>query len=258
MIHSGLVSITFRGLSPFEIVELTGKAGLEGIEWGADVHVPHGNLKKAREVARATADVGLCVAAYGSYYRVGVSETQGLAFEKVLETAVALKAPTVRVWAGDKGSQYTSPYLRQTIVEESRRIADMAGAEGISISFEYHADTLTDTNASAMQLLGEVRHDNVWTYWQPPGGAPAEYCLEGLQAVLTRLSNVHVFHWLKKGDDIERRELAEGAEHWQRYLKVIKRSGRDHYAMLEFVMDDSPENFLKDARILKSWLGDEG
>jgi len=107
MIHSGLVSITFRSLSPLEIIELVLKAGLKGIEWGADVHVPHGDLKRAREVRKLTADAGLSVAACGSYYRVGVSEAQGLAFENVLETAVALKAPTVRVWAGDKGSQDT-------------------------------------------------------------------------------------------------------------------------------------------------------
>ena len=71
MLCGGLVSITFRRLSPREIVKLVKKSGLEGIEWGGDVHVPHGDLSVAREVATMTQEEGLVVAAYGSYYRVG-------------------------------------------------------------------------------------------------------------------------------------------------------------------------------------------
>jgi hypothetical protein len=44
MIQTGLVSITFRQLSPPAIIDLVRQAGLEGIEWGGDVHVPHGDL----------------------------------------------------------------------------------------------------------------------------------------------------------------------------------------------------------------------
>ena len=46
IIKSGLVSITFRELNPLEIIRLVSKAGLDGIEWGGDVHVPHGDIKK--------------------------------------------------------------------------------------------------------------------------------------------------------------------------------------------------------------------
>jgi len=28
----------------------------------------------------------------------------------------------------------------------------------------------------------------------------------------------------------------------------------EHYALLEFVAEDAPENFLRDAEILKGWL----
>lgn len=254
MITSGLVSITFRKLAPFEIVKLVLKAGLEAIEWGGDVHVPHGNLEKARDVRKLTADADLSVAAYGSYYRVGVSEAEGLSFEKVLETAATLEAPTIRVWAGNQGSQDTRPELRQTIIEESRRIAEIAAGEGISVSFEYHKNTLTDTNASAQQLLGEIRHRNVRTYWQPPIGASIEYCLEGLRGVLPYLTNIHVFHWLAKNGEIEQRPLAEAAQPWKRYLDVIDHSGREHYSMIEFIMGDSPNQLFMDAAALKSWL----
>ena len=52
--------------------------------------MPHGNLVRAREVRQLTLDAGLTVAAYGSYYKVNKSETDGLRFATVLETAVAV------------------------------------------------------------------------------------------------------------------------------------------------------------------------
>ena len=84
----GLVSITFRPLSPQELIKLVAEAGLKAIEWGGDIHVPHGDVSRAQEVGRQTTEAGLSVAAYGSYYRLGVSEAAGLAFEQVLDSAV--------------------------------------------------------------------------------------------------------------------------------------------------------------------------
>ena len=111
MISSGLVSITFRKLSPREIVDLVAKAQLDAIEWGGDVHVPHGDLSAAKDVHKMTNDAGLSLSSYGSYYRVGHDEP--VPFGEVLETAVELKAPTIRVWAGKKGSNDADEAYRQ-------------------------------------------------------------------------------------------------------------------------------------------------
>src|SRR5215211_4654031 len=119
MLTSGLVSITFRQLAPREIVELAAAAGLRGIEWGGDIHVPAGDLQAARRVRQLTADAGLQVLAYGSYFRF----QPGTAFEPVLETALALGAPLIRVWAGNQASAEADAAVRATIVAESRRIA---------------------------------------------------------------------------------------------------------------------------------------
>ena len=108
MFSPGLVSITFRQLTviaPDEwrgiehsyrrgvapIIALVTQAGLAAVEWGGDVHVPHGDEAQARTVARMGADAGLDVAAYGAYYRVGHPETGP--FKSVLASAVALGAP---------------------------------------------------------------------------------------------------------------------------------------------------------------------
>src|SRR5690554_2417803 len=122
MLHGGLVSITFRQLSPREIVSLVKKSGLEGIEWGGDVHVPHGNLSVARDVAIMTEEEGLSVAAYGSYYRVGCEGQDDVPnFEEVLETALELKAPLIRVWAGNKGSHEADGNIWDKVIEDSIR-----------------------------------------------------------------------------------------------------------------------------------------
>jgi len=70
MLIPGLVSVTFRQLTVEEIGELATECGLQAVEWGGDVHVPPGDFAAARRAL----DTGLKVAAYGSYYRAGVSD----------------------------------------------------------------------------------------------------------------------------------------------------------------------------------------
>lgn len=250
MIYSGLVSITFRQLKPQDIVNLVRQAGLEGIEWAGEVHVPHGNLQAAREVYKMTTDAGLRVASYGSYYHAGHKED--FSFEDVLQTAIELHAPTIRVWAGKKASAEADAKYRDNVIRESRKIADMAAAAGKTVSYEFHGGTLTDSNSSALRFLKEVKHDKVKSYWQPATGCEVDYALEGLDNILPWLSNVHVFHWLPP---YERLPLAEGKEPWSHYLKLIASTGRDHFSMLEFVKKDDPEMFLRDAETLRGWLG---
>jgi 3-dehydroshikimate dehydratase len=250
MIHSGLVSITFRQRAPAEVIKLVAQAGLEGIEWGGDIHVPHGDLAQARAVRQMTADAGLKVAAYGSYYRVGHREP--LSFEAVLETAVELGAPSIRVWAGKQGSDTADDAYRRTVVEESRRIADLAQVAGLPVAYEFHKNTLTDSNAAARDLLEAVAHENIKSYWQPPRGSTVDYNLAGLDEVGPWLLNVHVFNWhISTG---ERLALAGGRNAWLRYLRKIASANHDPFAMIEFVVDDAPESFSQDAATLLEWL----
>lgn len=250
MLHSGLVSITFRQLSPREIIRLVVQAGLEGIEWGGDIHIPHGDLVRAREVRRMAAEAGLRIAAYGSYYRVGHEDSGP--FKVVLETALELEASLIRVWAGIQGTATADAAYFHRVVKDSRRIAELAVQAGIRIAYEFHADTLTDTNEAARTLLSIVAHENIASYWQPPRYSTVEYNLAGIAAVLPWLQHVHVFNWqIKTG---ERLLLAEAEASWLRYLREINTTGREHFTMLEFVKGDEPEIFLQDAATLKQWL----
>lgn len=250
MLHPGLVSVTFRKLTRPEIVGLVAKAGLNGIEWGGDLHVPHGDLDQAREARRLTVEAGLRVAAYGSYYRVGHEEE--LAFAKVLDSAVTLGAPVIRVWAGRQGSAAADVAYRARVVGDAARIGELAATARIPVAFEFHAGTLTDTIESTQRLLTEISHPNVKTCWQPNPNGTVETRVQGLRTLLPWLTNIHAFYW--ETAPHKRCPLAEGAGDWSRYLQAIAATGRDHDIMLEFVTDDEPKNFLRDAATLKSWL----
>jgi sugar phosphate isomerase/epimerase len=249
-VRTGLVSITFRKLAPAEIVDLVVEAGLKGIEWGGDIHVPHGNLDVARQVGTMTRDAGLQVSSYGSYYHAAASEGDGLSFEKVLTTAKELQAPLIRVWAGSRGSVEADSSYRQAVAADLRRAGEESARAGMVLALECHGKTLTDTIDSSLRLIGEVNHPNVKLYWQPTLGSEAAQGLADLKRSLPYLTHVHMFHW-KPGITLDRRPLAEGEAVWRQYLELVRTTGRDHWVLLEFVKDDSPAQFLEDAAALK-------
>ena len=195
MYKTGLCSVTFRSLSVEEVIGLVSIAGLDGIEWGGDVHVSVGNLAKASTVAKLTEQHNLEVISYGSYYRVGESKNNDASFEQVLETAVHLKAPAIRVWAGGLGSEEADRTYRNHVVADARKIATLAKQKNITINFEYHGGTLTDTKESAALLMKEIDHSNVNIYWQPAVGLSVDDRLSSIDEVNAWLSHVHVFHW---------------------------------------------------------------
>ena len=259
---TGLVSITFRQLEPAEIVNLCIEHNLAAIEWGGDVHVPPGDLKKAKEVRALTESAGLKVAAYGSYYFLAGSASRNIhPFEAVLESAVALGAPLIRVWAGAKGSDKATEEDWQTAIADSRRIGDLAAKQGLKVAYEYHQGTLTDSTQSAVRLMKAVNHTAVASFWQPPNGAELQDCCEGLQQVLNlkKLESVHVFHWWPGFKD--RHPLSTGVERWKKYLRLVHRyeqmtGDKERYVCLEFVKDDKPAHLADDAKTLHQVLAE--
>lgn len=253
MIDSGLLSITFRKLSPQEIVRLVQQAKLAAIEWGGDIHVPPGEVSTARQIKRMTEDAGLQVASYGSYYKVGVNDN----FDDVLESAVNLGAPVIRVWAGNRGTQNADEAWWEQVVSDAKRISALAAHVNIGIAFEYHANTLTDQGSQAVRLLTEVDGENVSCYWQPVAALSAQSNLEALTMLKPWLSHLHVFHWNHEPN--ERLSLEAGETVWQQYIQAVEALSlpyglKKRYAMLEFVKNDSPEQFLQDAAVLKRVL----
>src|SRR5262245_49197041 len=66
-IAAGLCSITFRSLSADAVLDVAVRAGVEGIEWGADGHAPPGGGAAVDGLATRCRDAGVDVVSYGSY-----------------------------------------------------------------------------------------------------------------------------------------------------------------------------------------------
>jgi 3-dehydroshikimate dehydratase len=250
VIRTGLCSVTLRALAIDDVVAIAAAAGLEGIEWGADVHVAPGDLGAAEAARAATETAGLRVASYGSYYRAGHDDPAD--FAPILDSARALGAPRIRVWAGITASADATPVQRTAVVSGAREAADRAAAARIEVAFEFHGGTLNDEVNSALGLLKAVDHASaggrcVTTYWQPPEDLPDHEALAGLQRLLGRVSAVHVFSWWPGQ---ARRRIAAREDLWRGAFQRLCASQAPVDALLEFVPDDDPALVAAEAQTL--------
>lgn len=242
---SSLTSITFRPKSIEEIVTLVKKAELDAIEWGGDVHVAPGDQEAAKKAYTLCKENGIAISAYGSYFRAKPEED----FAPVLENALIMQAPVIRVWAGAGfgKSENCTEDDRKRFTEKLENAALAAKSHGITVATEFHCSTLTDTLSSTVQLLKDA--PDLRTYWQPrthPAQSVAED-LSDVQTLAEKIINIHVFHWV--GD--LRKPLSEAFEPWQQYMKAVRQSTNAEYAAIEFVANDSDTQFLEDAATLR-------
>ncbi len=249
MLIPGLVSVTFRQLNQNEIGTLMQKADLKAIEWGGDVHIPIGSDEETVENsfnnAFCLSERGhFYIASFGSYYRC-----EGYP-EATIYAAEALNAPNIRVWAGTRPSANADARYRKLVVESIQELCDNVASKGMTVSTEFHGGTLTDDVDSALKLISDVERNNFCTYWQPNQYRDEEYNIKSLNAVLPYVSNVHVFAW----DAANRYPLSDGEKSWRKYIDILSKSGNTHHMLLEFVKDDSIEQFYEDAETLKNWL----
>lgn len=252
--RSGLVTVTFRALPPEEVIRVAKDSRLSVLEWGGDVHVPAGDVRRAAEVAALTSQAGLSTICYGSYYRAGhEGEGEGATFGEVLETAVALKAPAIRVWAGTRGSDQADATYVRTVCKDLGRIATLAEDKGVRVALEFHGGTLNDTPEASRALLAALPHPNLDSLWQPLVSLSRRMQDESLEVVLPRLAHVHVFQWLP-GHPVERRPLRDGADAWRGWFARMREAGKSPDALLEFVRDDDPSNLPPDAAVLSELL----
>lgn len=249
MLKQALTSITFRQLSASTIIDLAASASIDAIEWGGDIHVPHGDVQTARHVRQMTEAAGLYTCAYGSYYRAGTHGDAASAFAPVLDTAIALGAGIVRVWAGNKGSQEHTKADTAQLVDALSSIVSMAEKQGARVALEYHRKTYTDTLDTTLFLLHSV--PGLRTFWQPPVGMPPADNLHAMARLQGFVESLHVFEWTETG---ERRQLSEGSAHWPAYLQMVAQLPSTHHATTEFVMGDDPQQFIADAHALRHFI----
>lgn len=245
----GMVSATFREKPAEEIIRLCVDNGLKAVEWSENAHVMPDDPAQAADLRTRTQDAGLAVAAYGSYYRLGEQADVEATFGRSLVSAVTLGAPLIRVWAGTKPSAEADATYRAMIAAEAAVIAEKAAAEGIQVAFEWHKNTLTDENETAMDLLAQANHPNLCCLWQPTVALSETQRVEGIRMLGKRLANFHVYHW----PDGKRAPLAGGKAQWLAYFEAADPAGM-RYALLEFVKDNTEAQLAADAAALLDLL----
>jgi len=243
----GLVSISFRPLSPEEVIRIAKEAGLAAIEWGGDVHVPFGDIETAEKVGEMTRAAGLSMPEYGSYYRVGAADPAD--FAKVLSSAKALGTSHIRVWAYNKNPDEIDEETYAAIVKDAKRICKEAA--DLTICLECHNNTLTSNYKSALKFLEDVGCENFKMFWQPNQFISHEENLEACRALLPYIERVHTFSWEGK----EKYPLAQHTGRWQEYMAILAESKNASMPlMLEFMHDNNPDTLKETAKTLLDWI----
>lgn len=238
----GLVSVSFRNLSPEKIVEEAKNAGLSCIEWGSDVHAPCKDIERLKRISALQSEAGLYCSSYGTYFRIGSDNTDELI--GYINAAKILGTDILRVWCGNKGSRAFSAEENAFIINECRKAAEIAEKNNVTICLECHNNTFTDTKEAAILLMKNVNSPAFRMYWQPNQFVSEEENLQYARLLAMFTKSIHIFNW--KGD--ERYKLSEGKEIWQKYLSFFP---DNKTLLLEFMPDDNIASLNEEAKAMK-------
>lgn len=238
-------SVTFRDKSAKDVLRIAGNNSVTAIEWGGDIHVPPGDMKRAQKIRVEGTSRRIKPISYGSYFTLNC----GMDFQPWLETTLAIGAKNIRIWAGDirkRQTEFSSGELK-AVAAELRSVCECAGAHNVTVSLEKHRNTFTQNPVTALRLIEETAMPNLKIYWQPNPELPIQENEDAIWTLISYISNVHVFSWSPTN---ERLPLESGAHAWRHYIDLL---GERCY-ILEFVRDASEIQFAEDISVLRGWL----
>ena len=245
MRQKGLVSISFRGLTPETIIRKTYDAGLDCIEWGSDVHAPCNDLKRIREIVQSQGYYGITCSSYGTYFRIGTDPADGI--KPYILAARALGTDILRIWLGSADwKQYTGDEQKY-LLAQCMQLAEIAKKEEVRLCLECHPNTCTQEREDALLIMREIASPFFRMYWQPNQFRTVESNLRYAEEILEYTEVIHVFNW--KGHD--RYPLLAGADIWRRYLAAASQTAP---LLLEFMPDDRWESLAQEAESLRKIL----
>ena len=242
MIHTGLVSVSFRDLSPEEIAQEMVKCGLKYVEWGSDVHAPCADTARLEQIVSLQKQYGITCCSYGTYFRLGFTPNTEL--PAYICAAKRLGTKTLRLWAGKKSPDMYTPEERDGFFDVCRQAAKLAEDAGVVLCMECHRNSYTQTKDGALELMLAVNSPAFRMYWQPNQTLTFQENMEYIQALRPYIDNLHVFHM----KDQIRYPLSTGEEEWKTYLGQF---AGDRMALLEFMPDGQVESLPVEAQTLR-------
>jgi len=243
----GVVSVSFRQLSPKAILEATKKAGLSCIEWGSDVHAPCHDTTRLHEIAALQKQYGIECSSYGTYFRFVESPLAELS--DYVAAAKILGTDTLRLWCGHRSGEQYSDEEKEELILQCKQAARLAEKEGVKLCMECHKNTYTQRLKDALSLMHAVDSPSFRMYWQPFQWQSAAQNLSYARAIAPFVEHIHVFHW--KGD--QKLPLKDATDEWQAYLHEFS---VPRTLLLEFMPNGSADELADEASALKSIIGE--
>ena len=242
MLHTGLVSISFRSLSCEDLIAHLKKCGLKNIEWGSDVHAPVDNIERLYEIKKLMEENGINCCSYGSYFRISVTPVEDI--YKYIKAAKILGTNILRLWAGRKKASNCTKEEREHLFTQCRKAAALAREHDVILCLECHRRSYTETKEGALELMNAINSPNLRMYWQPNPDISLSENIEYISLLNPYIMHIHVFNW--RAD--QRFPLKEDIDNWNSYLSAL--SG-NHHLLLEFMPDDRIQSLADEAGALQ-------
>lgn len=241
----GLCSVTFRKKTIEEIAEIAEKAGVDFIEWGADVHVK--NQEEAKRAKAICHDKKIKISSYGSYFNaISYDENE---WKKVCEIAKEMEAQSVRIWLGKKDSEKTDSEEYNLLVNNLKKMCMIAQEYKLLVCPECHDNTFNNNTNSFLKIAKEINMENFRTYFQ------SRYCrknydLDRIERTYDYIENVHVsYRDLKR----EQRFRKKDKKYIDTLLKTFDDKNFTGIIMIEFVIRDNERQLIKDINRLRNF-----
>lgn len=251
IVQFGFTSTSFRQIKSLEkIVDIAVSAEIDCIEWGGDVHVRSvADAKRAKELCDKA---GIRINSYGSYYRVGCNNADE--WKGICEIAEAMGARSVRVWLGRADSEKTDEETYKAIVDDTKKICDVAKEYGIIVCPECHDNTFNNNTDAFLKIHKDAARDNFRTYFQSRYKRLA-YDLDRIERTLPYIETVHISY-----SEQSREQFPFFKPRYiDALLDKIKQSGFDGNILLEYTypcgLFGLPFSMVKDMKKLKNKVG---
>ena len=241
----GICSVTFRKKTAEEVVNLAKKAGIGFIEWGSDVHVK--TLNDAKNVKALCDEADIKISSYGSYFN-SAKYDEGKWID-TCKIAKEMNAEYIRIWLGKKNSQVTSEKEYNLLLENTKKMCDIAKDYNLLVCPECHDNTFNNNTDAILRFIGDLQKDNFKTYFQSRYFR-MEYDLDRIDRTFDYIENVHVSYRDLKKEQLHRKK---DRNYLDTLLKKFKEKGFSGIVMIEFVSGNSEKNFLSDTEKLKNY-----
>jgi len=260
-VKAGIATIALRRYDVFHALDLAAEAGFEGIEiWGKPPHTPEEfDEEFERGVRRRIKENGLRVSMFGSYVNAASADWQQKAAD-ALATAKILKAPIIRVWAGNREPREADEDLWMQVTRCLHEFALQAADEGVSLAMEMHKGTLAATPEGVCRMIEQAGAPGIKLNYQVID--PLEPDLErAIGMVGEFVVNVHAQNYRptrREEGGVELCLIEEGIIDYDRVLTLLAGHGFRGFVEVEFLKGekDSEHTMLdslkRDAAYLKS------